>query len=233
MKSQLYVPEDTRRYFQSEISSFVEIYSQKLLPVFGNMETEADKCENDFYNDYMNQPSYDDSVDPASIAEEARDIGIERYCFLKLGKYHLTAAWHAMLYELWEQQIRSFLFREISKDEPTGGFKKFCDKLEKIKAQLEFHNVDIKNCLCWHKIDELRQLCNVIKHSGGSSLGPLREKNPALLKKGSVVEVELIELYRTSFLEEVLNIDETTLQDYKDALLSFWEKIPERNYSNE
>jgi hypothetical protein len=233
MKSQLYVPEHTRRYFQSQISSFVEIYSQKLLPVFQDMEKEADKCAHDFYDDYMNQPSYDDSVDPASIAEEARDIGIERYCFLKLGRYHVTAAWHAMLYEFWEQQIRSFLFREISKDKPTGGFKKFCDKLEKIKTQLELHNVDIENCLCWHKIDELRLLCNVIKHSDGTSLDCLRKKKSGLLKKGSVVEVEVIDLYRTSLLEETLNIDETTLQDYKDALLSFWERIPERSYSTE
>jgi hypothetical protein len=233
MKSQLYVPEDTRRYFQSQISSFAEIYSQKLMPAFENIEKEADKCENAFYNDRMSQPSCDDSVDPASIAEEARDIGIERYCFLKLGRYHLTAAWHVMLYEFWEQQIRSFLFREISKDKPTGAFNNFCRNFDEIEAQLKSHNVNIKNCLCWHKIDELRRLCNVIKHSGGSSLGPLRERNPALLKKSTVAEVELIELYRTSFLEEALNIDETTLQNYKDALLSFWEKIPERNYSNE
>jgi len=233
MKSQLYVPEHTRRYFQSQISSFVEIYFQKLLPVFENMEAEADKCANDFYNDYINQPSYNDYVDPASIAEEARDIGIERYCFLKLGKYHLTAAWHAMLYELWEQQIRSFLFREISKDKPIVEFKNFCNKFEKIKALLKSHNMDIENCPCWDKIDELRLLCNVIKHSDGHSLGRLREKNPALLKKGSVEKVEVIDLYRTSLLEEALNIYATTLQEYRDALLSFWQMIPERNYSKE
>ena len=233
MKSQLYVPEHTRRYFQSQISSFIEIYSQKLLPVFKEMGKEADKCASDFYNDYMNQPSNGDSVDPGSIAEEARDIGVEHYCFLKLGRYHLTAAWHAMLYEFWEQQIRSFLFREISKDKATGDFKNFCDDLGKIKTELELHNVDIKKWLCWNKIDELHLLCNVIKHSDGWSLDRLRKKNPAVLKKGSVVDVELVELYRTSLLEEALNIDETTLQDYKDALLSFLENIHERNYSDE
>jgi len=233
MKSQLYVPEDTRRCFRSQISSFVEIYSRKLLPVFEDMEKEADKYATDFYNDSMNQPSNGDSCDPGSIAEEARDIGIEHYYFLNLGRYHLTAAWHAMLYELWEQQIRLFLFREISKDKAIGEFKTFCDNLCKIKKKLELHNVDTKKRLCWNKIDELRLLCNVIKHSDGASLDLLRKKNPALFKTGSFAKKELIELYRTSLLEQVLNIDETTLQDYKDALLSFWEKIPERNYSNE
>jgi len=34
VKSQLYVPEITRRYLKKKIQSFVKIYFQKLLPVF-------------------------------------------------------------------------------------------------------------------------------------------------------------------------------------------------------
>jgi len=233
MKSQLYVPESTKRYFQSQMSSFIEIYFQKLLPVFRDIEKEAEECESGVYNNYMNRPSDGSSLDPGAIAEGARDVAVEHYSFLKLGRYHLTATWHAMLYELWEQQIRSFLFEEISKDKTIGGFKNFCETFSKIKAKLELHGVDTTAGFCWSKIDELNLLCNIIKHSHGSSLDRLRRKNPALLKKGNFTKVDLIELYRTSLLEEVLNIDETTLKDYKEALLSFWENIPERNYSSE
>lgn len=232
MKSQLYVPEVTRRYLQSQISSFVEIYFQKLLPVFRDIEKDADKRANDFYNEFMNQPSYDDSIDPASIAEKALNIGIEHYSYLKLGKYHLTAIWHAMLYQLWEQQLRSFLFREISHVKKID-FKGFCKDFGEITDELKFHNVDIKSFSCWAKIDELRELCNVIKHGDGRALNRLRKINPSLFKKGSVIAIDLVELYKTSLLEETLNLNETTLQDYKDALLSFWEEIPERNYSND
>ena len=42
-----------------------------------------------------------------------------------------------------------------------------------------------------------------------------------------------METYNTTLLEETLTIDETTLQEYKEALLSFWDETPERSYSKE
>jgi len=140
--------------------------------------------------------------------------------------------WHAMLYQLWEQQLRSFLFREISHVREME-FKGFCKEFKEIKAELKSHNVDVKSFSRWGKIDELRELCNVIKHGDGRALNRLREINPSLFRKGSVITVDLVELYKTSLLEETLDVNETTLQDYRDALLSFWDEIPERNYSED
>lgn len=74
MKSQLYVPEMTRRYLKSEISSYIEIYFQKLLPVSKDIENDADRYANDFYDNFMSQPAYDDFIDPSSIAERALEI---------------------------------------------------------------------------------------------------------------------------------------------------------------
>jgi alpha-L-arabinofuranosidase len=91
MKSQLYVTEMTRRYLKSKISDYIEIYFKKLLPVFKDIESDADKYANDFYDNFISQPASDDFIDPSSIAEEALDIGIEHYSYLKLGKYRLTA----------------------------------------------------------------------------------------------------------------------------------------------
>lgn len=134
MKSQLYVPETTRRYLKSEISAYVEMYFQKLLPVFKDIESDADKYENDFYDNFMSQPASDDFIDPSSIAEEALEIGIEHYSYLKLGKYRLTATWHATIYQLWEQQSRLFLFREMS-HVCNIQFESFCTKLSEIKKK--------------------------------------------------------------------------------------------------
>ena len=78
-------------------------------------------------------------------------------------------------------------------------------------------------------------MCNVIKHGDGSSAKKLRDINPDLFKKPDLFnkESQMIELCKTTLLEETLNIDQNTLLCYKDALLSFWDSIPERNYSNE
>jgi len=76
----------TRAYLKSKITSYVEIYFQKLLPVLSDIENEADRYANDFYSNFMNQPATDDFVDPSSIAEKALEIGIEHYSYLKLGR---------------------------------------------------------------------------------------------------------------------------------------------------
>ena len=125
MKSQLYLPETMRRSLKSDISDFVKIYFQKLLPVFKDIERDADKHADDFFDNSMSQPAYDDSIDPASIAENAQEEGIEHYSYLKLGKYNLIATWHATLYQIWEQQTRLFLFHENTE---TVVRQKACEK---------------------------------------------------------------------------------------------------------
>jgi hypothetical protein len=237
MKSQLYIPEITRRYLKSEIQFFTEIYFQKLLPVFKDIEGEADKLANEFYNDFMSQPANDEYIDPSSIAEQSLNIGIEHYSYLKLGRYNLTASWHATLYQLWEQQSRLFLFREMSHVKRIE-FDTFCNNLSEIKKNYKFYNVEIEKFTCWTRIEELRLLCNVIKHGPGDSAKKLREINPTLFRREQALfdkekNIDYMESYNTTLLEETLNINETTLQQYRDILLSFWDKIPERNYSSE
>ena len=233
MKSQLFLPKWTRELLKSQISSYVGIFSERLFPVFADMERDADERADKLYNHFMNEPSWDENVDPASVAEDARDASVEYYSYLKLGKYHLTATWHAMLYQIWEQQVRLFLFREISHVEKIE-FEQFCatKPIKEIKDKFRNHKVYIERFTCWGKIDELRLLCNVIKHSDGRALKTLRKRSPDLLKKGTA-PVDLMELYKTSLLEETLNIDETTLEGYKEALLTFWEEVPERSFSDE
>ena len=59
----------------------------------------------------------------------------------------------------------------------------------------------------------------------------LRKIKPALFKQED--DIDYMKTFKTTLLEETLNINEMTLQNYREALLSFWGKIPERNYSDE
>jgi hypothetical protein len=237
MISQLYVPEITRQHLKGEIQSFVLIYTQKLLPVFGDIESDAESLANDFYDTFMKQPANDDSIDPSSIADQATDLGIENYFFLSMGKYNLTATWHATLYQLWEQQVRLFLFREISHVKVLQ-FQSFCTTIAEIKETFACHNVNVHALASWPKVDELRLLCNVIKHGDGDSAKKLRKVNPAIFKKeatllGEERHIDSMDTYRTTLLNETLALDQISLAKYKEALLSFWDELPERNYSDE
>jgi hypothetical protein len=227
----------TRQYLKTQILSYVQIYFQKLLPVFRNIEIEAEELANDFYGDFMSQPTSDEYIDTSAIAEQAMDIGIAHYSYLSLGKYNLTATWHVTLSQLWEQQLRLFLFREMSHVYKLE-FKTFCQTMNEIKNKFAFHNVHIETLKCWTKIYELRLLCNVIKHGLGDSGEKLQKINPTLFRKEPVLFdkekiIDYIDTFNTTLLEETLSIDETTLQHYKEAVLSFWDEIPERSYSEE
>ena len=237
MRSQLYVPKIIRNYLKQEILYYVQIYFEKLLPVFTDMEREAEQRANDFYDNFMNQPSSDEYIDPSSIAEQATGIGASHYSYLSLGKYSLTVTWHATLYQIWEQQLRLFLFREMSRVVKIE-FKTFCSNIAEIKKVFKLHDVEIETFKCWAKIDELRLLCNVIKHGPGDSSEKLNKINPALFREYPALfdkekVIDYMETYKTTLLEETLLINETTLQQYKDAVLSFWDKLPERSYSRE
>jgi hypothetical protein len=165
MKSQLYLHEVRREYLKSELISYAKVFFDKLLPVFKDIEAEADERAEDYYHSVMSQPAGEDYIlDAADIAEQAQEKGIEHYSFLKLGKYNLIAMWHATLYHFWEQQVRLFLFNEMSHTDKIV-FADFCTKINKIKEKFIFHNFNIESLPCWVKINELRLLCNVIKHS--------------------------------------------------------------------
>ena len=226
--SQLYVPEMTRSYLKSEINSYVNVYLDKLLPVFIDIEADADRLANKFYEDFMNSPADDDMVDMAAIPDKALEIGINHYSYLKLGKYNLTAIWHATLYQIWEQQLRSFLFREMSHTFKIE-FNEFCNNFKEIKEAFLFHKVEIVKFTCWNKIRELKLLSNVIKHGDGASAKSLRKVKPSIFKNDS--DINYIDLYKTTLLKETLNVNEETMADYRDALLKCWDEIPERNYS--
>ena len=74
-------------------------------------------------------------------------------------------------------------------------------------------------------------LCNVIKHGEGPSAKELRKIKPTLFKQEH--GTEYMKTFKTTLLEVTLRVDEKTLQNYSEALLSFWDEIPERNYSDE
>jgi len=147
-----------------------------------------------------------------------------------LGKYNLTATWHATHYQVWEQQLRLFLFCEISHTRNIK-FEKFCDCLSKIKEKFRLYKIDIESFSCWSQINELKLLCNAIKHGVGSSEIELRKIKPALFKQED--GIDYMKTFKTTLLEESLNINVMTLQKYKEALLTFWDEIPERSYSDE
>lgn len=230
MTVQLYIDNFSRRFLTSQISRFIDIYKLKLSSVFENIDEEAEEYGNSIYDKAMESCCDPDTFDPALVAESAFDHSLERFDTLSHGKYILISSWHVALYEAFIQQLRNFLHKELSHDFNVSIHHIF-DRFKDIKQIFIGYNVDLGSIEGLREIEILGLLSNVIKHGEGSSAIQLRKKSPSLLKK--IDDTELLELYRSSLLEEVLHINEETLVFFGNAITRFWNSFPERSVCND
>lgn len=234
MKSQLYLWSDLRKLKKDEIRLFKDTFKDKIFPSFQDIEKEASDLQNKYYNDTMKLPCNDpDAFDAASIADAALELGIGYYEKISLMKYNTFAMWISMLYQYWEQQTRVFLYEEESHCFELE-FKKFCTRgIKDIKGEFLYHKLDITKLECWKKIDELRLLCNTLKHGDGSSARKLKKKRPDLFVREGLEDIDLLKLCKSTLLKQVININEKIFYKYCDILIEFWDELPERMYSDE
>lgn len=188
MESLLHLCDGTREIMIRRLKLYVDTYKNRVSVVFGDIEKEADDFADKYYNDILNQTAdYDqlDSICSADVAQQAIEIGWDYYQDLNLMKYILRLTWIAILYQFWEQQVRKFLYREVNRYGDIE-FKKFCTRIDDIKECFKKHNVEIEKLQSWQLLEELRLVCNVIKHGDGSAARKLQE-----LSRISILEKEL------------------------------------------
>jgi hypothetical protein len=226
LKPQIYLPDMIKQYLKEQIGRFVGVYNLKLKSVFDNIDIEAEEHGDNFFNDAL-QYSHPDGIDPSDIAEEAMDRAYKHWDLLNHGRYVLLASWHVALYEAFEQQVRNYVFKELSHEfylKINHIFSRFGD----LKKILILYGIDLSLLKGLKQIEHLRLLCNVVKHGEGGSAKELRKKRPDLIK--SLDNIELLELYGSSLLDEVLSISDITLIEFGKAIEDFWDSFPERSF---
>lgn len=235
MKSQLHLYTNLREKLKDEIKLIVDIYTNRLSPVFGNIEKEAEEKSDEYYNSVANA-DWDFEKDPfdlSLVAEDAFEIGLNYYEKISLMRYNNLSAWLTILYQFWEQQVRLFLFEE-ERHYYVIDFKDFCSNgIKDIKKEFMNHNENIEKLSSWSKINELRLLCNTIKHGDGGSAEDLRKLLPNIFHRVEFPSGDMLDLYKTTLNNEVLNISDDFIVRYGTCLLSFWDELPERMYSND
>lgn len=236
MRVQLYLYDSLRLKFKEPYRLYIDTYIKRIAPIFENIEEEAEQVANDHYQRmgaYFN-PDYHD---PSDFVEVAWEKGLEYYQGLSLIRYNTKLMWISTMYQFWEQQVRKFLYEEITRfhkiydkmnNEIT--FKKFCSRgIADIKKVFLDFDLNLESLNMWSDIDELRLLANVIKHGDGGSASQLEQRKPSIFKS-QISNTNLLELYKSTLTEVVLNIDDSDFIRYGEALISFWEQLPERMY---
>lgn len=236
MQAQLYLHQKLRERFQKPYDYYLDVYFNKVAVVFENLEEEADEIARNYYEklgEYFNPDIHDES----DFADSAFEKGLEYYEAISLVKYNNKLMWISTMYQFWEQQVRKFLYDEITHSGYTLfdekgkelTFKTYCTNFGKIRDEFESFGQKLEELNCWSTIRELKLLANVIKHGEGRASTDLEKIRPDFFNS-EVTHSNLMKSYRTVLNERVLNIKDSEFIRYKEALQSFWTELPERLY---
>lgn len=233
---QLYLYESIRDSNIKSLDSVKEIYFDRIASVFADIENEAEEYEQDLWKEHMANLNPEDVGDieiyQDNIAESMHIAGVKRYELLSIMRYRTLALWISLLSQVWEQQNITFLRDELAHEGlsiATEKGKKITGwGIKEITEVYKGFGVELSKLSIWEKIDEMRHLVNVLKHAEGNSAETLRKIRPDFFDSGGWGDS--LELYHTSLNEEVLNIENQDFIIYHEALIQFWNELPERMY---
>ncbi len=235
MKSQLYLYKGLRKKYIKDLTQIKELFFEKIEPVFADAEKEARDYQNHLWDNVMHQPCDENNIiDPSDYVETVQEAAFEKYKILSLMQYRNISMWISCLCQVWEQQLFDFVYREAQSE----GIKYEERDLKKgfnfSKEVFEWHQQSLEKLTCWPKIKELRALVNVIKHSEGDSEQKLRKMRPDYFEHDTGIgKYDLLYLYHSSLLEATLQIENKDFIDYYNALVTFWNELPEWMYTKE
>lgn len=114
MRAQLYLDNRIRKILKEPFETFAKTYLERVIPIFSSLEEESQAIADEKYNAlgrYFNP----ESDDPADYAEMAWEAGLEHYESMSLMQYNMRLMWISTLYQFWEQQVRKFVFEEVTR----------------------------------------------------------------------------------------------------------------------
>ena len=233
MRAQLYLDNQARKMLKEPFETFAKTYDERIIPIFSSLGEETHTIAETKHK-ALAENFNPELEDPGEYAVMAWEAGLEHYESMSLMQYNMRLMWISTLYQFWEQQVRKFVFEEgtrthkfIDKKGNVIDFESFCARgIDDIKDAFNKFGQDLEKLKSWPKIEELRLLANVIKHGEGRSSKNLKRLRPDYFDAG-IISADLLGLYKTTLGERVLNIEDSEYKIYCDAILEFWDELPD------
>lgn len=208
--------------FISEIDFTYKTYINNIKNIFDTPKNEADK-----YVIYLQEnPQELDSLYPDDAELEIQSKGQTRYYFVMNMKYRNLAIYINLIYQMLEQFLISFFqfqqrFNLNDKDIKKETFRSLDQCANLLK---KYFNLDIKQFDNYNKINELRLLQNVLKHSEGESKEQLLKIRPDYFIENNNV----FTIYNNTIIDSTLNITDEDLKEYIDSIKNFLKEFPDK-----
>ena len=226
----VWLPKHKREQYIFIYKKLQEKFATTMETLFNDIEGTANTYKEKMAEKYGTAYNYD-VVDPSDILENIEMETLEFYKSEKLMEYNFHLSLLATTYQIFEQQLRSFIYSELNhrmspirtKDE----FSKFGFNMGQLKEAYEFLNYDLTKTPQWETVELLADLVNTYKHGDGRSATRLYNKNPDLFLKGYFGDERLMDVELTTNAEIVFDIEKVGFDKYTNAIIEFWEDFPE------
>lgn len=212
------------------IQCFSKALNERILPPFNNLEAEANKICEDEYERLCNLPS-DGDGDLSVLAESASGKGNVWYLTMTGVRQSVINLYAVGLRHLFEQQLFDLVCildvatRENSK---KADYKKDIGILD--------NAIKVKEFRSWISLEELRLVCNTVKHAEGGSSQDLNAKRPdlflnPLLSRDFDDYPDIASLFAKYRLKKVVRLplmgddfylQESDIEKYSSEIEDFW-----------
>jgi hypothetical protein len=222
----------TREWFIAEQKFYLEQASIRLLSQFENIDDEATKVADEYYEE--RGKNFDpDRDDEGAIAEDAYHAGGEYYLLLAAMRERTRLSVVAGMYHEWDKKIREWLVEEARH---FGGRS----EVAAILWRKPFNEiVRLMDGFCWNisgqsyfpKLEACDLVVNVYKHGEGISLKTLKKRFPEYLPD-PLGKYGFGNYDPASAEYGYMRVTDEQIQEFSDAFVAFWQRIPERTYNS-
>jgi hypothetical protein len=205
-------------------------YEVTMNTLFYDIEDAAKKHREHLVQHYGSM-FYGENADMGDVYDQIQEEAYEFYQAEKLMEYNFHLSLLATMYQIFEQQLRAFIYEELnhrlSPVRTEEDFPEFGTNMGKIKEAFKHVNYDLETTIQWDRIATLADLINTYKHGDGRSSKRLYKKNPELFIKAYYGERRLMDQELTTNAEIVFDLKEIEFRTFSDAIIDFWKGFPE------
>ncbi|WP_285769539.1 hypothetical protein [Peribacillus sp. SI8-4] len=216
--------------------------------VYERLVTQTNEIQKELWEEAEEafRPSFThEDMDFGDYVDDIENYAHERIQEQFLMHYQFELMSLSNLYQVFEQQIRQWLYTEMTHhlneyinqvrfdkgEENYGEFYQNFGVITKAFEELQLTFTEwwgeelIVETEIWKAIRECNLLSNTYKHGSGRSATVLHSITPDYFKKTS--NTLLMTLYGTTNLHTVLDIEKVSFEKYITAMKGFWEKLKE------
>lgn len=223
-----------REEFMSIHKKILEKYNVIILSTFSEVEKNTEKYGDELLEKYGSMYDYE-TVDPGDIFENISYEKYEYYQMEKLMEYNIKLSILSVAYQIFEQQLRKFIYQELNQSlSPvrTEEFSKVGTNMGEIKDLYNIAGCNLESYEYWNHINILSDIVNTFKHGKGRSSKRLYNSSPNLFLKSYFSKENLMDQELTSNAAIVLDIEEINIEHYISVIINFWNQFPEHTLGN-